>query len=158
MLRLRPYKPCDAEKIVSWCQNEKTFHQWGGDYLGSYPIDAALMNHVYFEKNGNCAEADNFYPMTAFDEEGPCGHFIMRYIHGDRRILRFGWVIVAPDRRGKGYGKEMLLKGIQFAKEIYQADRFSIGVFAENAPAHACYASVGFKDIKTVNGVIEMEL
>lgn len=158
MLRLRPYKPCDAEKIVSWCQNEETFHKWGGDYLGTYPITAEIMNHVYFEKNGNCIEKDNFYPITVFDEDGICGHFIMRYINGDNRIIRFGWVIVAPNHRGKGYGKEMLLLGIKLAREIYHADKLSIGVFADNDSAHYCYTSVGFREIKTVNDIIEMEL
>lgn len=158
MLRLRSYKPCDAEKIVSWCQNEEVFHKWGGDHFGAYPITAETMNHIYFEKNGNCIEEDNFYPMTAFDEGGICGHFIMRYIHGDNHIIRFGWVIVAPEHRGKGYGKEMLSLGIKLAREIYHAEKLSIGVFADNDPAHYCYASLGFKEIETVNNVIEMEL
>ena len=158
MLRLRPYKPCDAEKIVAWCRNEDTFHKWGGDHFGAYPIHAEIMNHVYYEKNGNCMEKDNFYPMTAFDEDGICGHFIMRYIHGDNRVIRFGWVIIAPERRGKGYGKEMLSMGIQLAREIYRADKLSIGVFVDNDSARHCYASVGFRETETVNGIIEMEL
>ncbi len=28
MLRLRPYKPCDAEIIVSWQIDEDTFLKW----------------------------------------------------------------------------------------------------------------------------------
>ena len=158
MLRLRPNKPCDAQKIISWCQDEETFRKWGGDHFGTYPISAEIMNYVYLEKNGDCAEADNFYPLTAFDEDGICGHFIMRYLHGNNRIIRFGWVIVAPDHRGKGYGKEMLSAGIRFAREIYHAEKLSIGVLEDNDSAHYCYRSVGFKDTETVDGVIEMEL
>lgn len=158
MLRLRPYKPCDAEKVVTWCQNEEVFQKWGGAHFGEYPIRAETMNRVYFEKNGNCTESDNFYPMTAFDEDGICGHFIMRYIHGDNRIVRFGWVIVSPDHRGKGYGKEMLSLGIKLARELYGAEKLSIGVFEDNAPAYSCYKSLGFREIETVNNVIEMEL
>lgn len=158
MLRLRPYKPCDAKEIVTWCQSEEIFHKWGGAHFGEYPINAEIMNHVYFEKNGNCTESDNFYPITAFDEDEICGHFIMRYIHGDNRIIRFGWVIISPDHRSKGYGKEMLSLGIKLAREIYRAEKLSIGVFENNVPAYYCYKSLGFKEIETINNVIEMEL
>lgn len=158
MLRLRPYKPCDAAEVVTWCQSEEAFLKWGGAHFGEYPICAGTMNRVYFEKNGNCTESDNFYPITAFDEEGICGHFIMRYLHGDNRTIRFGWVIVSPGHRGKGYGKEMLSLGIKWAREIYGAEKLSIGVFEDNAPAYRCYKSLGFREIETVNHVIEMEL
>lgn len=158
MLRLRPYKPCDAREIVAWCQNEEVFRKWGGAHFGDYPIQAGTMNHVYLENNGNCTESDNFYPITAFDDEGICGHFIMRYIHGDNRIIRFGWVILSPGRRGRGYGKEMLSLGIKLAREIYRAEKLSIGVFEDNLPAYHCYKSLGFQEIETVDHIIEMEL
>ncbi len=28
MLRLRPYKNCDAKEIVTWCQDEIAFRKW----------------------------------------------------------------------------------------------------------------------------------
>ena len=50
-LRLRPYKSCDADKIISWVKDEDTFHKWGGDHFGRFPIDATvrsrLTNNVY---------------------------------------------------------------------------------------------------------------
>ena len=158
MLRIRPYKQSDAKTIVTWCQTEEIFHKWGGDHFGDYPIDGSVMNEVYLNKNGNCVEDDNFFPMTAFDENGVCGHFIMRYIHGDNEVLRFGWVIVAPERRGKGYGKEMLSLGVKYAKEIYKAKRLSIGVYEDNYSAHGCYLAVGFHDKEVVDHIIEMEM
>lgn len=65
---------------------------------------------VYKNKNGLCIEKDNFYPWIAFDESGAVGHFIMRYLNGDNRTLRFGWVIVDGNIRGKGYGTEIVKK------------------------------------------------
>ena len=38
MLRLRPYKPCDAEKIASWIDNERTFLLWGGNHFCDFPL------------------------------------------------------------------------------------------------------------------------
>ena len=109
-MRLRPYKSCDAKKIVSWIRDEEVFYKWGGDHFGAYPISAEIVDSKYLKDNGDCKEEDNFYPWIAFtDEDGVIGHFIMRYIHGDNKVLRFGWVIVDDSIRGKGYGTSMLL-------------------------------------------------
>ena len=44
MLRLRPYKPCDAESIVSWVSEKETFQRWGGELIGEFPITAEVLN------------------------------------------------------------------------------------------------------------------
>lgn len=108
MLRLRPYKSCDSKRIADWIKNEETFVKWGGERFGSYPINAKIIDDKYKLNNGDCVEDDNFYPMTAFDDSGVVGHFIMRYINGKNKILRFGWVIVDDTQRGKGYGSKCL--------------------------------------------------
>lgn len=163
MLRLRPYKSPDSLKISEWIQDEDVFLKWGGKLFGEFPITAQTIDDKYRLNNGDCVEPDNFYPWVAFDDEnGVVGHFIMRYIHGDNRILRFGWVIVDGSIRGKGYGTKMLYAGLKYAFEILGADKVTIGVFENNDPAHNCYKKVGFKDIETVSSqpwnVIEMEI
>lgn len=144
MLRLRPYKPSDAKTITSWCKDERTFLLWGGMHFGTYPISEDIMNSKYLEENGGCAEPDNFYPMTAFDDSGVVGHFIMRYTDGDNKSLRFGWVIVDAEKRGKKYGQQMLSLGLKYAFDLLQADRVTIGVFENNEAAYGCYTAIGF--------------
>lgn len=46
-MRLRPYKSCDAEKIVSWINNEEVFLKWGGDRFGTYPVNAETIDNKY---------------------------------------------------------------------------------------------------------------
>ena len=60
-LRLRPYKSCDADKIISWIKDADTFHKWGGDHFGKFPIDASVIDNKYMKNNGDCIENDNFY-------------------------------------------------------------------------------------------------
>ena len=146
MLRLRPYKSCDAEHIARWVDDERVFHIWGGDLFGAFPINGDTINNTYFNKNGNCAEPDNFYPMTAFDESGVVGHFIIRYIGGNNKVVRFGWVVVDGSRRGRGLGREMLTLALKFAFEIHGAERVTIGVFENNPRAYKCYTSIGFSE------------
>jgi acetyltransferase, GNAT family len=61
--------------------------------------------------------------------------------------LRFGFIIVDPSKRRKGYGKRMLQLGLKFAFEIYGAKKVSLSVFENNEPAYSCYKSVGFDDV-----------
>ena len=149
MIRLRAYKPCDAKSIVSWCDNETVFNFWGGLHFGKYPITSEIINDKYFNKNGDCAEEDNFYPVTAFDDTGAVGHFIMRYLRGDNKILRFGWVIVDSAKRGRQYGKKMLRLGLKYAFEIFKADLVQLNVFTANDAARRCYESAGFTERNT---------
>ena len=156
MIRLRPYKPSDAKSIVSWCKDEKTFLLWGGDRFGSFPISEDTMNHKYLCENGDCTEEDNFYPVTAFDDDGVVGHFIIRYLHGNNKILRFGWVIVDDTKRGHKVGQKMLRSGLKYAFEIMQADVVTIGVFENNNTAYKCYLSAGFHESKNQPNLAEI--
>lgn len=162
MLKLRPYKSCDAQAIAKWVQDKDVFVKWGGERFGDHPVSAETIDQKYRQENGDCAEPDNFYPWTAFDGDRIVGHFIMRYINGDRKFLRFGWVVVDSTARGRGYGAEMLRLGLRYAFDFLGAEKVGIGVFKNNAPAHKCYQKVGFADVGvTKDGaweIIEMEI
>ena len=62
--------------------------------------------------------------------------------------MRFGFVIVDSSKRGKGYGKGMLELAIRYAFDILKAERITLGVFENNAPAYRCYKAVGFRDLE----------
>ena len=147
MIRLRPYKPADAATILSWVRDADTFRKWVTDRYPAYPITPLDMNHKYFSCNGDCPEPDNFYPMTAFDENGPLGHLILRFTDPDKQILRFGFVIVDDARRGTGCGKQMLRLALQYAFEILKAKKVTLGVLENNPGAYHCYLAAGFREV-----------
>ena len=146
-MRLRPYKPCDAARILSWVRDEETFRKWTTDRYDHYPITAEDMNRKYLDCNGDCPEPDNFYPMTAILEGQPVGHLIMRFTDGEQSVLRFGFVIVDDGKRGGGCGKRMLRLALQYAFEILKVQRVTIGVLENNPAAYRCYKAVGFRDV-----------
>ncbi|MBP5533368.1 MAG: GNAT family N-acetyltransferase [Lachnospiraceae bacterium] len=155
MLRLRPYKKEDSTLIASWLKSEDIFYKWGGDRFKAFPVSAADIDAKYRDANGDCEEYDNFYPLVAFGNDGAVGSFIMRYIGGDHNTIRFGWVIVDEDKRGKGYGKRMLELGLNYAFKILKAKKVTIGVFENNTPAYKCYKSLGFKEAEDIEPVIK---
>lgn len=147
-LRLRPYKNCDAKTIVTWCKDEVSFRKWSSDRWESFPITEADMNRKYMDDNGDCIEADNFYPMTAFDDNGVVGHLIMRFTDEKKTVLRFGFVIIDDSKRGMGYGKEMLELALKYSFEILKVEKVTLGVFDNNMPAYYCYKAAGFREIE----------
>ncbi len=135
-IRLRPYKRSDADAILSWCKDERAFYQWSAGVMGEFPITTEQFDFV-----------NNLMAFTAVDEEGIVGFFTMRCPTDSFDELRFGFVIIDPTKRGKGYGKSMLLLGLKYAKEIFGAKKVSLGVFENNERAYYCYKSVGFRDV-----------
>ena len=140
MLRLRPYKACDAEKIVSWTGDERAFRLWCADRYDSYPITADDMNSHYEQ----FAFSDSFFPMTAFDGQGVCGHLIMRFTDSEKKVVRFGFIIVDDGRRGCGLGREMLGLAAAYAFDILKVSKITLGVFENNQAARRCYQAAGF--------------
>ena len=55
-LIIRPYKPKDAEAIVSWIKDERDLRKWSSDRYGAYPITAEDINYKYLKGNGDCEE------------------------------------------------------------------------------------------------------
>ena len=136
MLRLRPYKKDDAETILSWIKDEKAFYKWTAGILGEYPISVEQFNAV-----------SNLMAFTAIDDNEIIGFFTMRRPNEFFEELRFGFVIVDSEKRGQGYGKRMLELGLKYAKEIFGANKVSLGVFENNKSAYFCYKATGFEEV-----------
>lgn len=147
MLRLRPYKSCDARYIVSWTKDETAFRKWTADRFEKFLITAEDFDNYYKKSD----DSDSIFAMTAFDESGVVGHLLMRFTDKEKNCLRFGFIIVDDVKRGKGYGKQMLELAVKYAFDILKVQKITLGVFENNEPAHRCYNSAGFR--KT--GVIE---
>lgn len=144
MIRLRPYKACDAQEIITWLDNEYAFRQWSADRYDHYPITSDDMNRYYEQDQFR----DNIWGMTAFDGNGIVGHFIMRFPKENSfDEIRLGFVIVDYHKRGKGYGKEMLSLAIRYAFDFIKASKISLGVFENNEVARKCYEACGFKEV-----------
>lgn len=142
-MKLRDYKVEDALIIASWLRSEEEVYKWSADRFNKYPLSGDDINENYAPQ----LETGRFFPLTAVDDnEEVVGHFIIRYPReDDDSSVRFGFVILNPVLRGKGFGKEMLRLGIEYVKTRLTASRIDLGVFENNERARHCYESVGFK-------------
>lgn len=139
MLQLLPLQSGDALEICRWPQSETEFYYWSAGKLGSYPARADELLRFYAKpENRFCGL------YCAYDSNDLCGHFTLRYLDDAHTSLRFGFIIVNPDSRGKGYGKQMLLEALSYCGTHFPRLPVSLGVFAENTHAINCYKAVGF--------------
>ena len=144
MIRLRPYKPSDAHHLLKWWEgaDEETFIKWSCGKF-DYPLSMDQLER-HFEQW--CIREEKGWLMTALDEAGtPVGHFIMRLADYETGHIHMGFIVVTPDARGKGYGKEMIRQALKYAFEILGMKRVTLGVFENNPQAKACYEGVGFR-------------
>jgi len=149
-MTLRPFTFDDAPIILSWIKDKAAFRKWCADRYPVYPPQPEDMLAQY--------AAETVFPYTAIDAAGKVvGHIMLRYPEPSRSVIRFGFVIVDDQLRGKGYGKEMLQLAIQKAKQEYGAERITLGVFDNNPSALHCYESVGFQVIGTDSYLIDGE-
>ncbi len=148
-MTLRPFTFDDAPIILSWIKDKTAFRKWSADRYPAYPPKPEDMAAQY--------AADNIFPYTAIDDEGKVvGHIMLRYPDSSKTVIRFGFVIVDDQLRGKGYGKQMLQLAIRKAKQEYGAAKVTLGVFDNNPLALFCYKSAGFNvigaDSYTIDG------
>ena len=92
MFDLREYKESDAELILSWIADEKSFRQWSADKYKSYPASAQDVNDFYGQIKANGARAFMFY-----DDGKAIGHFVMRPLVDETvKTVRMGFILTSP--------------------------------------------------------------
>ena len=151
MLRLRPYRKEDAKEIVTWMKDEVTFRKWSANLFESYPIGEKELNEHY--ETAEKSLPDRFFPMTAYDETGIVGHLFFRFPGEDKKIVRFGYVIVSDQKRGQGYGKEMIRSALEYVYRDFHVEKVTLGVFENNPSAYYCYKAAGFVDVEQAEEV-----
>lgn len=144
MMILRNYKKEDAPIVAGWLRSEEELYKWSADRFNKFPLSGEDINENYAPQ----LETGRFIPFTAIDDNGEAvGHFIIRYPRDDDdSSVRFGFVIIDPALRGKGYGKELLRLGTEYVKKNLNATRIDLGVFENNESARHCYEAAGFTE------------
>ena len=144
MLKLREFKPSDAEKIVTWTGSEREFRMWCADQYDRFLISSGDMISMYEERR----KTGTFFPLTAVDEnDNVTGHFILRYTDEVHEDIRLGFVIIDSSLRGRGIGRELLELAKQYASGVLGARRITLGVFGNNSPALKSYKAAGFREV-----------
>lgn len=148
MFSLRAFEENDASSILSWIKDEHAFRLWSADTYKDYPIVPSDVVARYSEirKTHNGI----VFPLMFVEDDVTVGHLIARVVDKDRGLVRFGYIIVDTQKRGKGYGSRMLRAALEFAQHKLDARRVTLGVFEDNESAFRCYTAVGFRQFDSI--------
>ena len=139
-MRIRPYIPNkDFEYIAKWIDNERTHAFWSANRF-PYPITPESF-HDFLEKIST-EWTDSAYVAT--ENNGQVVGFFCYSVNTENNIGFLKFVIVDKEKRGNGYGREMLNLAVQYAFQITGATTVQLNVFNENIAAKQCYEKVGF--------------
>lgn len=136
----RPFKPKDARLIASWVSSSPM-----DLFLFSSSLNFPLATKTLVKR---FKEADpkihRFYSVFFSKTNGLAGYFEIKGINKKHRIGTGSNIILSPEYRKKGYGKELvdLLTKIAFLKiGLY---RISLSVHTINKPAIKAYLRAGY--------------
>ncbi len=155
MLSFRPFENYDAQTIISWIKDEHSFRQWSADTYKNYPPVESDIVARYAEIKEN--HKGLVYPLMLTENGETVGHLIIRVLDEEKGFVRFGYIIVDTEKRGKGYGSKMLRLALNFAAETLNAKRVTLGVFENNPSAYRCYKAVGFNEFDSTETIINGE-
>lgn len=150
MMKLRPYRPEDAEVIASWIRDKATMHRLAANLYDTFPVTPEEMNRKY----NAYRTTHNGRAFVMTDEQNrPAGHFVWLFRPDDPDTARLCFVIVDDSRRGQGLGGELVRLALQNAREEQRVRRVTLCVFANNPAAHRCYLGAGFRCLEPVRQV-----
>ena len=139
---LSPMNIEDVEKYVEWLSDFKVTDGTGKSGL-LYTINT---EKEYMEKMTKKENAANFAIVTLEDDKliGNCG---ITNINIKDRIGVLGIFIGEEDKRGKGYGTEVINLLLDYAFNYLNLNNIMLIVKSFNDTAINCYKKVGFKEI-----------
>mgnify|MGYP005771915973 CR=1 FL=1 len=142
MIFFRPYKKSDAKYLISWVKDEVTFSNWCSN-LFQYPLTPQQLDIYYHYYD----TTTNGFPITAVDQSGtPVGHILIKDVAYTKSAY-FSFVLLDPQKRKQGIGKEMISTAIMYVSQLLQCQKITLKVFENNLSARKCYLSAGFQDI-----------
>ncbi|MFR2853790.1 GNAT family N-acetyltransferase, partial [Hungatella sp.] len=113
-LRLRPCKREDGREVMKWFSDERQMRMWCRDGF-TFPLTDGQMDNYYAE-----LERDpRAWGFTALDKDGkPVGSFKMAAADYEADSVHMGYIVLAPEVRGRGVGQQMVSMAVTYAVEL----------------------------------------
>lgn len=124
----------DIDRLMRWFPDAPSLNLWGGPRF-RYPFT----RHSFAEDMlwGRIA---SFSLRNADNEFAAFGQLYERL-----GCINLARLIANPTMRGQGVGKRLVAMLMQTGRPMFACPKYSLFVYRENAPAYACYQSMGFK-------------
>ncbi len=147
-MKIRPFIPDkDFAIIKDWLPEERAHAMWSANLM-KYPLGIDDFK-TYMAK---IADRFSDSPFAATSDDGTVIGFFCYSLNHETNEGKLKFVVIDPETRGRGVGKQMLELALKYAFEITGADAVQLDVFSPNVRAQKCYKSVGFCERRTEKG------
>ena len=138
-MEIRPYKSADFNTIKTWVKDKRSHALWCANLI-PYP----LQKHS-FEKTLKEFSKNKDMPFVALNNDAVIGFFCCGIL-ANTQEAKLKFIIISPEFRGRGYGKEMVSLAVKTVFDNDQAKSIQLNVFSNNKQAKNCYLRVGFTE------------
>jgi RimJ/RimL family protein N-acetyltransferase len=135
-VHLEPYRRCYAPLVAGWVRSALETY-WLAPRTPP-PLTAVKVQ-------GWIRPGREPLVLLAVGSGEPVAYGELNVLNGGLGAFWLGHLIVAPEQRGRGVGRELTLHLLRRAFRLRGARRVTLVVFPENKQALACYESVGMR-------------
>lgn len=139
---LAPARKEHLGQVLPWITSPEALRLWGGSAL-TYPPQ---LERTWGEIG---ADSTNTYVLM---DEGQAVVGFGQVLPRPADTVHLGRIILAPEQRGQGLGRELCERLIQVAYASSHPRRITLNVYCHNVPAVRLYTSLGFK-VRTEDAV-----
>ncbi len=143
MLKLERFERKYFTALKEWVTDERLMAQWCGGTF-TWPLDDAQLEGYLESMKQGCD-----FGYAALDgRNSPVGHIRIGRLDRENKTAVIMCVLIAPQHRGKGYGKAMTALAVERAFTILGIGTLALNVFTFNTTAIKTYEALGFRQVE----------
>jgi RimJ/RimL family protein N-acetyltransferase len=136
----RGFRLRDAEALISWASSADELLQWSGPHF-SFPLDKKQLR-AYAK---SASEKRQLISGVLEGTDAVVAHAELNLLP-EHELGQIRRVIVAPELRGQGIGRELIQWLVNLSFVDLRLNRLELVVFDFNERARRCYEAAGFKE------------
>lgn len=134
MITLIPFQPGHVTSLISWIESEEMLMQFAGPSF-QFPLTASQLPYQ---------RDDPKHPSFSLVKDFPREMLGYGEIHLNHDIAFLCRLMIAPDKRGKGFGKSLMQSLLSEMNRYPEVRQVELNVFDFNTPAINLYLQFGF--------------
>ncbi|AQY20980.1 GNAT family N-acetyltransferase [Riemerella anatipestifer] len=132
MIEIQKFKKENIEKLISWIDNAEDLMQFAGPKF-TFPLTKSQILESLEDKNR--------FAFSVKNKDEIIGH---AEIYFKENSFALGRILINKENRGKGYGKLLTEKLLDYGFEKSEKEFAELNVFDWNIPAIKSYEKAGF--------------
>lgn len=138
IVKFQPTSFDDLAQLRAWVSTKEEMMLWSGPTF-TWPLtDQQLRTYL-----GNPQR--RYWSAMDPDSGEMTGHASL-LVDQPAQMMRLGYIIVDPQRRGQSLGRELVQHTTRAGFRLTGLPTMKLHVYAHNTPARCLYASLGFKE------------